>query len=57
MAKKVGNRESIALQCSECKTISYLTSKNKVNTESKLELKKYCKKCNKRTIHKERKAV
>ncbi len=54
MAKK-GNREGIALQCTECKTIGYITSKNKKNTEEKLEINKYCKKCNKTTIHKERK--
>ena len=51
MAKK-GNREGIALQCTECKTIGYITSKN---TEEKQEKNKYCKKCNKTTIHKERK--
>ena len=32
MAKKE-NRESIALQCTVCKNINYLTSKNKQNTE------------------------
>ena len=56
MAKKE-NREGIALQCSECKNINYLTSKNKKNTEGKLEVKKYCPKCNKSTAHKERKAA
>ncbi len=55
MAKKE-NREKIALQCIECKTIGYVTSKNKANTEGKLEINKYCTKCNKRTVHKERKA-
>lgn len=54
MAKKE-NRERVALQCVECKTIGYVTSKNKVNTENKLEIKKFCTKCNKTTIHKERK--
>ena len=32
MAKKE-NREGIALQCTVCKNINYLTSKNKKNTE------------------------
>ena len=48
MAKKE-NREGIALQCTVCKNINYLTSKNKQNTEGKLEVKKFCKKCNKTT--------
>jgi len=55
MAKKE-NRQGVALQCTLCKTIGYLTSKNIKNTEGKLEIKKYCKKCNKTTVHKERKA-
>ncbi len=56
MAKKE-NREGIALQCNDCKNINYLTSKNKKNTEGKLEINKYCPKCNKKTAHKERKAA
>jgi large subunit ribosomal protein L33 len=56
MAKKE-NREGIALQCTVCKDINYLTSKNKKNTEGKLEIKKFCSKCNKTTAHKERKAA
>ncbi|MBQ4263777.1 MAG: 50S ribosomal protein L33 [Bacilli bacterium] len=56
MAKKE-NREGIALKCSVCGNIGYLTSKNKKNTEGKLEIKKHCTKCNKTTMHKERKAA
>ena len=55
MAKKE-NREGVGLQCTVCKNINYLTSKNKANTEGKLEIKKYCKNCNKSTSHKEKKA-
>ena len=55
MAKKE-NRGGIALQCTACKEINYLTSKNKKNTEGKLEIKKFCPRCNKTTSHKERKA-
>ena len=40
MAKKE-NRERIALKCTVCGNIGYLTSKNKANTEGKLEIKKY----------------
>lgn len=55
MAKKE-NREGVALQCAVCKNINYLTSKNKKNVEGKLEINKYCSRCNKTTLHKERKA-
>jgi large subunit ribosomal protein L33 len=55
MAKKE-NREGVALQCSVCKEMNYLTSKNKKNVEGKLEMKKFCPKCNKTTLHKEKKA-
>lgn len=52
MARK-GARQLFGLICSECKTQNYVTEKNKTNTEGKLELIKYCKKCRKRTGHKE----
>jgi len=51
MAKS--NREIVALLCSECKNQNYVTHRNKVNMEQKLEIKKYCKKCKKHTLHKE----
>ncbi len=46
-------RETITLVCSECKRKNYSTTKNRKNTTSRLELKKYCKWCNKHTLHKE----
>jgi len=52
MAKK-GAREIYALVCSECKSQNYLTEKNKINTTEKLELRKYCRRCRKYTLHKE----
>jgi large subunit ribosomal protein L33 len=52
MAKK-GAREIVVLVCSECKHQNYVTTRNKVNMEKKLELKKYCKNCKKYTLHKE----
>jgi len=48
-------REIIALQCSECKRKNYTTTKNKKTHREKLQLKKYCKFCNKHTLHKETK--
>ena len=52
MAKK-GAREIVGMVCSICKNQNYVTLKNKVNMEKKLEIKKYCKLCRKSTLHKE----
>jgi len=56
MAKK-GAREIVALICSVCKNQNYVTTRNKVNMETKgkgkLELRKWCKHCKKVQIHKE----
>ena len=49
-------RETILLSCQECKRKNYATAKNKRNTASKLERKKYSKWCEKHTLHKETKA-
>ena len=52
MAKK-GPREIVGLICSVCKSQNYVTDRNKINMQKKLEIKKYCKTCRKVTIHKE----
>jgi large subunit ribosomal protein L33 len=52
MAKK-GPRILVALICKECHSQNYITQKNKTNTTDKLELKKYCRRCRKHTLHKE----
>ena len=58
MAKK-GNRIQIILECTEHKTSGkpgtsrYISTKNKVNTPDRLELKKYNPILKKYTIHKE----
>ena len=46
-------REIIILQCTETKDRSYTTSKNKTNTQEKLELKKYNKFLKKHTLYRE----
>lgn len=56
MAKK-GARIKIGLVCEVCKSVNYITEKNKINDQEPLKLKKYCKKCNKRTIHQETKKL
>lgn len=53
MAKKKGARQVFGMKCSECKAFNYITERNKVNTEEKLVLNKYCKRCRKATPHKE----
>lgn len=56
MAKKAKTkREKIILECTECKTRGYNTTKNKANDPDRLELKKYCNTCKKTTTHKETK--
>jgi large subunit ribosomal protein L33 len=55
MAKAKGKTELIALQCTECKRRNYSTKKNRANSQSKFEFKKYCKFDRKHTIHKESK--
>ena len=52
MAKK-GAREIVGLICSVCKRQNYVTTRNKVNMEKKLEIKKYCNNCRKHILHKE----
>ncbi len=52
---KAGNRERITLFCSICKAENYRTIKNKKNTVDRMELNKFCPRCKKVTLHKEKK--
>ncbi len=49
------NRAYLGLKCTECGEYRRPTIKNKKNTTDKLEIKKYCAKCNKQTTFKETK--
>jgi large subunit ribosomal protein L33 len=53
MAKDV--RPGITLECTVCKEHNYHTTKNRRNTQDRLELQKFCSKCGKHTLHKETK--
>ena len=62
MAKNKGTRILITLECTECRTNTnkrsegvsrYTTQKNRRNNPERIELKKYCRYCNKSTIYKE----
>ncbi|MFA6755139.1 MAG: 50S ribosomal protein L33 [Bacilli bacterium] len=48
-------RESFTLKCTECGEENYISTKNKKNNPDRIEVKKYCPKCKKITIHKEKK--
>ncbi|MDO8620647.1 MAG: 50S ribosomal protein L33 [bacterium] len=45
----------IKLNCTVCKRTNYMSEKNKKKVERKIELKKFCNWCMKRTKHKEAK--
>jgi len=53
MAKKKGRRETVLLQCTESGQINYTTKKDKKKHPERLELKKYCPKLRKHTLHRE----
>ncbi len=46
-------REIITLECTVCKERNYTTTKNKRVHTQRVEFKKYCRFCNKHTVHKE----
>jgi len=52
MAKK-DNIQVVALACSDCGRHNYHTRRNKANSRSKLALRRYCRWCDKHTVHKE----
>ncbi|HPD74010.1 MAG TPA: 50S ribosomal protein L33 [Patescibacteria group bacterium] len=53
MAKKKGNRILIGLECTETGKRTYVTQKNRMNSEGKLEVMKYNPLLKKHTLHKE----
>jgi len=48
-------RKRITLECTECKAYRYATSKNTTNDAERIEIKKFCPRCGKRTTFKETK--
>ncbi len=48
-------RDLVRLICEECKEENYYTDKNKRLNPERIEFKKYCPRCRKHTIHKEKK--
>jgi len=47
-------RLTFLMRCTVCNSENYLTEKNKKNTQERLEIKKFCPKCRKQTLHKEK---
>lgn len=48
-------RPQVILRCTECKEENYHVKKNKKLHPDKMETSKYCPKCRKHTLHKEKK--
>ena len=52
MARK-SKSDIVAMVCANCKNQNYVTTRNKINMEEKLVLKKFCSTCKAKTEHKE----
>ena len=55
MGIKGKNDRMVVLACEDCKERNYTTTKNKKTLKERMELKKYCPRCNSHTVHKETK--
>jgi large subunit ribosomal protein L33 len=55
MAGKKDVRPVVTLACSDCKERNYTTEKNRRNDAGRLEIKKFCPRCRKHTLHRESK--
>jgi large subunit ribosomal protein L33 len=53
VAKQTDVRPKITLACVECKERNYITRKNRRNDPDRLELKKYCPRDRRHTVHRE----
>ena len=52
-AKSTDIRPKITMACSECKERNYITRKNRRNNPDRLEMKKYCRRDGRHTVHRE----
>jgi large subunit ribosomal protein L33 len=50
----MGNRIEVSLACSVCDSRNYRTTR-KAEQKGRIEMKKYCPKCDRHTMHKETK--
>jgi large subunit ribosomal protein L33 len=49
----VREREKVVLACEVCKARNYNVSKNRRNQPQRLEVKKFCPRCGRHTLHRE----
>ena len=52
-SKSTDIRPKITMACTECKERNYITRKNRRNDPDRLELKKYCPRDRRHTVHRE----
>jgi large subunit ribosomal protein L33 len=50
---KSDTRPKVTLACVDCKDRNYITSKNRTNQRERIELRKYCPRCNAHKAHRE----
>ena len=50
---KAGIRIAVTMACTDCKERNYETTKSKRNTPDRIELRKFCPRCGKQTLHRE----
>lgn len=48
-------RKKVILICSECLSRNYTTTKREEDRTTRIEINKFCPRCNKHTLHKESK--
>jgi large subunit ribosomal protein L33 len=53
VAKATDVRPKITLACTECKERNYITRKNRRNDPDRIELKKFCPRDGRHTVHRE----
>ena len=53
VAKATDVRPKITLACTECKERNYITRKNRRNNPDRMELKKFCPRDGRHTVHRE----
>ncbi len=46
-------RVLVTLACGECREQNYATTKNRKNDPGRLELRKFCPRCRRHTLHRE----
>ena len=44
----------LTMVCTDCKAQNYVTTKNKTNVPDRMEFSKYCPKCRKHQLHREK---